>query len=42
MGYMNQFDIIITISCLEVVLSKMGYKFELGAGVKAAQKVFLE
>ncbi|MCX5716174.1 MAG: alanine--glyoxylate aminotransferase family protein [Candidatus Omnitrophica bacterium] len=42
MGYMNQFDIIVAISCLETVLSKMGYKFELGAGVKAAQKVFLE
>lgn len=42
MGYMNQFDIIVSISCLEIVLSKMGYKFELGAGVKAAQKVFLE
>ncbi len=42
MGYMNQFDIIVAISCLEIVLSKMGYKFELGAGVKAAQKVFLE
>ncbi|MEI8175739.1 MAG: alanine--glyoxylate aminotransferase family protein [Candidatus Omnitrophota bacterium] len=41
MGYMNQFDIIVTISCLEVVLSKMGHAFELGAGVKAAQKVFL-
>ncbi len=42
MGYMNQFDIIVTVSCLEIVLSKMGYKFELGAGVKAAQSVFLE
>ena len=42
MGYMNQFDIIVAGSCLEIVLSKMGYKFELGAGVKAAQKVFLE
>jgi len=42
MGYMNQFDIIVSISCLETVLSKMGYKFELGAGVKTAQKVFLE
>ncbi|MBI4335781.1 MAG: alanine--glyoxylate aminotransferase family protein [Candidatus Omnitrophica bacterium] len=42
MGYMNQFDIVVSISCLEIVLSKMGYKFELGAGVKAAQKVFLE
>jgi len=42
MGYMNQFDIIVTISCLEIVLNKMGYKFELGAGVRAVQKVFLE
>ena len=42
MGYMNQFDVIVSISCLEIVLSKMGYKFELGAGVRAAQKVFLE
>ena len=42
MGYMNQFDIIVTISCLETVLNKMGYKFELGAGVRAAQKAFLE
>lgn len=42
MGYMNQFDIIVAISCLEIVLSKLGYKFELGSGVKAAQEVFLE
>jgi len=42
MGYMNQFDVIVSISCLEIVLSKMGYRFELGAGVKAAQKIFLE
>ncbi len=42
MGYMNQFDVIVSISCLEIVLSKMGYKFELGAGLSAAQKVFLE
>jgi len=42
MGYMTQFDIIVAISCLELVLNKMGYKFQLGAGVAAAQKVFLE
>jgi len=42
MGYMNQFDIVVAISCLETVLTKMGHKFELGTGVKAAQKVFLE
>ena len=41
MGYINEFDIILGLSCLEKVLSQMGYKFELGAGVKAAQEVFL-
>lgn len=42
MGYMNEFDIITGISCLEKVLAQMGYKFTLGAGVKAAEEVFLK
>lgn len=41
MGYMSEFDIILGISCLEKVLKKMGYSFELGAGLKAAQEVLL-
>lgn len=41
MGYIGEFDIIAGISCLEKVLAQMGYKFTLGAGVAAAQKVFL-
>lgn len=41
MGYINEFDIILTLSCLEKVLYQMGYKFELGAGLKAAEEVFL-
>jgi serine---pyruvate transaminase len=41
MGYMGEFDMIVGISCLEKVLAQMGYKFELGTGVGAAQKVFL-
>jgi len=40
MGYINEFDIILAISCLEKVLLQMGYKFNLGAGIKAAQEVF--
>jgi len=40
MGYIGEFDIITGISCLEKVLSQMGYKFQMGAGVAAAQKVF--
>lgn len=42
MGYINEFDIILALSCLEKVLYQMGYKFELGAGVRAAQEVFLK
>jgi aspartate aminotransferase-like enzyme len=41
MGYIEEFDIIVGISCLEKVLHQMGYQFELGAGVKAAEEVFL-
>jgi aspartate aminotransferase-like enzyme len=41
MGFIEEFDIIVGISCLEKVLSEMGYKFNMGAGVKAAEEVFL-
>jgi aspartate aminotransferase-like enzyme len=40
MGFIEEFDIIVGISCLEKVLTQMGYKFNLGAGVKAAEEVF--
>jgi len=40
MGFIEEFDIIAGISCLEKVLNQMKYKFDLGAGVKAAQEVF--
>ncbi|HAJ56688.1 MAG TPA: aminotransferase [Candidatus Omnitrophica bacterium] len=42
MGYISEFDIILGISCLEKVFKKMGYDFELGSGVKAAQEVLLK
>ncbi len=42
MGYIEEFDIIAGISCLEKVLHQMGYKFQLGAGVKAAEEAFLK
>lgn len=41
MGYIEEFDIITCISCLEKVLAQMGYKFNMGTGVKAAEEVFL-
>jgi aspartate aminotransferase-like enzyme len=42
MGYIEEFDIILCISCLEKVLAQMGYKFQLGAGVKQAEEIFLK
>ncbi|MCU0666593.1 MAG: alanine--glyoxylate aminotransferase family protein [Candidatus Omnitrophica bacterium] len=42
MGYITEFDIILCVACLEKVLAQMGYKFNLGAGLKAAQEVFLK
>ncbi len=42
MGFIEEFDIIVGISCLEKVLTQMGYAFKAGAGVAAAQEVFLK
>jgi aspartate aminotransferase-like enzyme len=42
MGYINQVDIIAGINCLEKALTQMGYKFSVGAGVKAAKDEFLK
>jgi aspartate aminotransferase-like enzyme len=42
MGFIDEFDIISGISCLEKVLAQMGYKFTMGAGVKAAEEIFLQ
>ncbi len=42
MGYMNEFDIITGISCLELVLAKMGYEFQKGVGVGAAENELLK
>lgn len=39
MGYIGNFDIILVIAALEVVLNELGYKVPYGAGVKAAQEV---
>ena len=42
MGFIEEFDIITGVSCLEKVLTQMGYKFTLGSGVKAAEETFLK
>jgi aspartate aminotransferase-like enzyme len=41
-GYFGAFDILTTLSALEMTLSELGHSLELGAGVGAAQGVFLE
>ncbi|MEW6618742.1 MAG: alanine--glyoxylate aminotransferase family protein [bacterium] len=38
MGYAEMFDVIMAISALEMILMDIGYKFEIGAGVKAAEE----
>jgi aspartate aminotransferase-like enzyme len=42
MGYINQFDTLQAISAIEMALKGLGYSFEMGAGVAAAQKIFGE
>ncbi len=42
MGYLDEMDTVLAIAALEQVLYKLGHKFELGAGVTAAQKVLAE
>jgi serine---pyruvate transaminase len=38
-GYFGPFDIIVTVSALEMTLRELGHEVELGAGVTAAQRV---
>ena len=42
MGFIEEFDIVIGISCLEKVLTQMGYKFQMGTGIRAAEEIFLK
>ncbi len=41
-GYFGAFDIVVTVSALEMTLAELGHEVELGTGVAAAQRVFLE
>ena len=42
LGYFGMFDIITTLTALEMALTRLGYKFEQGASIKAAESVFLD
>ncbi|HEY8769707.1 MAG TPA: hypothetical protein VIM03_04135, partial [Thermoleophilaceae bacterium] len=41
-GYFGAFDIVLTLAAFEMTLSQLGHELELGAGVAAAQRVFLD
>jgi len=42
LGYYDFTDTVALIACLEVILKKLNLPVELGAGVTAAQRVYLE
>jgi aspartate aminotransferase-like enzyme len=41
LGYFGEFDIITTLAALEMTLAGLGYEFERGAGISAAEAVFM-
>ncbi len=41
LGYFGEFDIITTLAALEMTLAGLGYQFERGAGISAAEAVFM-
>jgi aspartate aminotransferase-like enzyme len=41
MGYMDRFDVIIALSATEMLLTDMGVKIPLGAGLAAAEKILI-
>jgi aspartate aminotransferase-like enzyme len=42
LGYFDRFDIVTTLVGLEMTLAELGYDFEAGSGVRAAERVFME
>jgi len=42
LGYFGDFDIITTLAALEMALLELGYEFEPGAGIKAAEYVLMK
>jgi aspartate aminotransferase-like enzyme len=42
LGYFDDLDIITVVGVIELVLTELGHKFELGSGVGAAMKVLCQ
>jgi aspartate aminotransferase-like enzyme len=41
LGYYERLDMIMVLSALEMLLKEMGYRFELGTGLKAAEEILM-
>jgi aspartate aminotransferase-like enzyme len=41
-GYYNFLDMVVALSALEMTLAELGFRFDLGSGVAAAERVYLE
>jgi len=41
-GYYNFLDVVVALSALEMTLAELGHSFDIGSGVAAAEKVYLE
>jgi aspartate aminotransferase-like enzyme len=42
MGYVGDFDVVVALSALEMVLAELGVPVDFGAGVRAAEKILAE
>jgi aspartate aminotransferase-like enzyme len=42
LGYYGRLDMVMVLSALEMLLKEMGYPFELGTGVKAAEEILMK
>jgi aspartate aminotransferase-like enzyme len=42
LGYMGGFDVITALTALEMTLTELGYKFEKGQAIKAAEEILME
>jgi len=42
LGYYERLDMVMVISALEMLLKEMGYSFELGTGVRAAEEILMK
>ncbi|MDR0500721.1 MAG: alanine--glyoxylate aminotransferase family protein [Coriobacteriales bacterium] len=42
LGYFGNFDIITTLAALEMTLMELGYEFEAGSGIRAAETILME